>query len=233
MKRDWSVDQSHRFWNALLRPRWPRKSFEFKPGCDKWQTLSTTRIGRRLTALCTAGSIRLQWNRKANGFEAWVLFADFHEFDISWMGYTSAFLSQQSAKNLAQSDILMQHARRRARTRTNALYFISLCYILLWPTRAAARVVFLFSPYKYIKRKFVPWLRCAKWSHSFVSATAERGGTAIHPFTRTWFGGQKWSATSKLPGLIYEIFHIPTIVVAFLDDNPDYIVLLRLHSWWS
>lgn len=33
---------------------WPRKSFEFNPGYDKWQTSSTSRIGRRLTALCTA-----------------------------------------------------------------------------------------------------------------------------------------------------------------------------------
>lgn len=40
--------------NVILRPRWPRKSFEFNPGYDKWQTSSTSRIGRRLTALCTA-----------------------------------------------------------------------------------------------------------------------------------------------------------------------------------
>lgn len=40
--------------NVLSHPRWPRKSFEFNPGYDKWQTSSTSRIGRRLTALCTA-----------------------------------------------------------------------------------------------------------------------------------------------------------------------------------
>lgn len=68
-KKEYTVDTE---WHRRRHPRWPRKSFEFNPGYDKWQTWSTSGIGRGLTALLYRGSIQLQWNRKANGFETWI-----------------------------------------------------------------------------------------------------------------------------------------------------------------
>jgi len=177
-------------------PRWPRKSFEFKPACDKWQTSSTSRIGRGLTAFCTADRYCCNETEglmdSKRGFSSSSCFFSqsshcsmFHECLVSMEKESgeSALVRRREGRGLGSYFILQK--------RTRAFYVLAERKSIRNDRDARGRVAVAPNPRNVV------------------------AGRSIHLRESAAASGQKWSVMSELSGLIYGIPRVPTIMVGF------------------